>query len=136
MIRTVVIISSLVIMFVVDGKRFAAYSSVLHISLCVILGLMVMILVRYMHIVLSPLMFISVYMMYQINGSRFYIKAGLIMLVLWMVNFGLPFLGSFFSEVYIIQYRSVILLILVLMYLIVGYVMMKSINMEGKGLFV
>lgn len=63
-------------------------------------------------------------------------KTRLIMLVLWMVNFGLPFMGSFFSEVYIMQYRSTILLILVLMYLIVGYVMMKSINMDGKGLFV
>jgi len=51
------------------------------------------------------------------------------------VNFGLPFLGSFFSEVYVMQYGSVIVLILITIYLIVGYVMMKSLNMDGKGLF-
>merc|ERR1711893_2530 len=82
MIRTVVVISCLIMMSVVDRKGFAAYSSVLHISLCVILGLIVIILVRYIHIVLSPLMFISVYIMYQVNGRRFYIKAGLIILML------------------------------------------------------
>jgi len=34
-----------------------------------------------------------------------------------------------------IQYGSVIVLILVTMYLIVGYVMMKSLNIDGKRLF-
>jgi len=52
-----------------------------------------------------------------------------------MVNFGLPFLRSFFSEVYVIQHRSVIVFVLVVIYLMVGYVIIKSLNMDGKRLF-
>merc|ERR1719159_1537650 len=77
-----VLISAVVIISVIDGKRFAAYSSVLHISLCVIFGLVLMLLVGYIHIVLSPLIFITVYIGYVISGSRFYLKIGLIMIVL------------------------------------------------------
>merc|ERR1712003_218386 len=47
-----VLMSAVVIISIVDGKGFAAYSSVLHISLCVIFGLLLMLLVRYIHIVL------------------------------------------------------------------------------------
>lgn len=132
--RLLVIISALVMLSVIDGKRFAAYSSVLHISLCVIFGLLLILLVGYIHIVLSPLIFITVYKMYNMNGSRFYLKMGLIIIILWLVNFGLPFVGSFFSEVYMIQYSRVMLLILIIMYMVVGYVSMKSLNMDGKGL--
>merc|ERR1712174_93698 len=99
-----VLMSAVVIVSVIDGKRFAAYSSVLHISLCVIFRLVLILLVGYIHIVLSPLMFITVYIGYVVSGSRFYLKIGLIIIVLWLVNFGLPFVGSFFSEVYMIQF--------------------------------
>jgi len=71
----------------------------------------------------------------MVSGSRFYMKSGIVMLILWMVNFGLPFLGSFFSEVYVIQYGSIIVFILVVIYLIVRYVIIKSLNIDGKGLF-
>jgi len=77
-----VLMSAVVIISVIDGKGFAAYSSVLHISLCVIFRLMLMLLVGYMHIVLSPLIFITVYIGYVISGSRFYLKIGLIIIVL------------------------------------------------------
>jgi len=77
-----VLMSAVVIISVVDGKGFAAYSSVLHISLCVIFGLVLMLLVGYIHIVLSPLMFITVYIGYVVSGSRFYLKMGLIIIVL------------------------------------------------------
>jgi len=50
------------------------------------------------------------------------------------VNFRLPFVRSFFSEVYIIQYVGVILMILVVMYIVVGYVSMKSLNIDRKGI--
>merc|ERR1711933_600975 len=103
----------------------AAYSSVLHISLCVIFRLVLMLLVGYIHIILSPLMFITVYIRYVVSGSRFYLKMGLMIIVLWLVNFRLPFVGSFFSEVYIIQYIRMILLILVIIYMIVRYVSIK-----------
>merc|ERR1712003_416558 len=77
-----VLMSAVVIINVIDGKRFAAYSSVLHISLCVIFGLVLMLLVGYIHIVLSPLIFMTVYIGYVISGSRFYLKIGVIIIVL------------------------------------------------------
>lgn len=135
MIGLVLLISVVVMYGILDGKGFAAYSSVLHMTMCVIVGLYIMLLVRYIHIVLSPLMFITVYIMYVISGSRFYLKSGIIILILWIVNFRLPFFRSFFSEVYVMQYGSVIVLVLIMIYLIVGYVMMKSLNIDGKGLF-
>lgn len=128
-------ISVLSMSSIVDRKSFAAYSSVLHMTLCVILRLYIMMLVRYIHIVLSPLIFMTVYVMYSNSGSRFYLKSRVIMLLLWVINFRLPFLGSFFSEVYIMQYGSRMVLIITMIYIIVGYVIMKSINMDRKGLF-
>merc|ERR1719333_1959195 len=77
-----VLMSAIVIISVIDGKGFAAYSSVLHMSLCVIFGLVLMLLVGYIHIVLSPLIFITVYIGYVFSGSRFYLKMGLIIIVL------------------------------------------------------
>jgi len=77
-----VLMSAVVIISIVDGKGFAAYSSVLHMSLCVIFGLVLMLLVGYIHIVLSPLIFITVYIRYVVSGSRFYLKIGLIIIVL------------------------------------------------------
>merc|ERR1712174_92618 len=77
-----VLMSAVVILNVVDGKRFAAYSSVLHMSLCVIFGLVLILLVGYIHIMLSPLIFITVYIRYVVSGSRFYLKMGLLIIVL------------------------------------------------------
>jgi len=74
--------SVVVIVGVIDGKGFAAYSSVLHMSMCVIFGLVVILLVGYIHIVLSPLMFITVYRIYVMSRSRFYLKMGVLMIVL------------------------------------------------------
>merc|ERR1712157_540004 len=77
-----VLMSAVVIISIIDGKGFAACSSVLHMSLCVIFGLVLMLLVGYIHIVLSPLIFITVYIGYVVSGSRFYLKIGLIIMVL------------------------------------------------------
>jgi len=82
MVGLVVAMSCMVILSVVDGKAFAAYSSVLHMTLCVLLGLIVILLVGYIHIIISPLMFITVYIGYIVSGSRFYVKIGLMMIVL------------------------------------------------------
>ena len=136
MVRVVLVMSAVMMISVADGKAFAAYSSVLHITMCVIVGLIVILLVRYMHIIISPLIFITVYIAYGVNRSRFYLKMGIMIIVLWIVNFGLPFLGSFFSEVYVIQYGTVILWVLVVIYIIVGYVIIKSINSTGSRIFV
>jgi len=133
-VGSVVLISALIILNIVDRKCFVAYSSIIHISLCVLVRLIVMLLVGYMHIVLSPLMFMTIYMIYNTSGSRFYMKSGVLMMCLFMVNFRLPFLRSFFSEVYLIQYYSLMLLILMVSYIVTGFVMMKSLNMDGKGI--
>lgn len=128
MVGLLVIYSLMNLMNVVDRKRFAAYSSVIHITCCVLLGLIIILLVRYIHIVLSPLIFITVYLRYVLSGSRMYLKSGLIMILLWIVNFGIPFFGRFFAEVYLISYIRIILWILIVMYLITGVVIIKSIN--------
>lgn len=82
MVGVLLIMSVIIIIGVLDGKSFAAYSSVLHISICVIFGLLLMLLVRYIHIVLSPLIFITIYRSYIISGSRFYVKGGLMIIML------------------------------------------------------
>merc|ERR1712003_441813 len=82
MVGLLVLISAAIIISIIDGKGFAAYSSVLHISLCVIFRLVLILLVRYIHIMLSPLMFITVYIGYVVSGSRFYLKMGLLIMVL------------------------------------------------------
>lgn len=51
------------------------------------------------------------------------------------MNFGLPFVGGFFAEVYLIINNGIILVILIVMYMICGYVIMKSINDVGIGNF-
>jgi hypothetical protein len=131
----IVIIPIMNLIVVIDRKGFAAYSSVLHITTCVLLPLIVILLVRYIHIVLSPMIFMTVYIRYMISGNRIYTKIRVAMMILWMVNFGLPFLRGFFSEVYIILYNGQMLLMIIIIYMLVGYVMIKSLNSVGGGLF-
>lgn len=127
-VRVIVIISLYSILVIVDGKGFAAYSSVLHMTTCVLIGLLIILLVRYIHIILSPLMFITVYICYVRSGSRYFNKMGLIVIILWIVNFGLPFLGGFFAEVYLMVTSGIILIMLMVIYIVCRYVIMKSIN--------
>merc|ERR1711990_168798 len=135
LVRVIVVISLYSILTIVDGKRFAAYSSVLHMTSCVLVRLVIMLLVGYIHIVISPLMFMTVYICYMNSGSRYFSKIGFLVIVLWMVNFGLPFLGGFFAEVYLIMNSGVILIMLIIIYMVCGYVMIKSINDVGFGNF-
>lgn len=44
------------------------------------------------------------------------------------MNFGLPFLGGFFAEVYLMVTNGIILVILIVIYIVCRYVIMKSIN--------
>lgn len=131
----IIVASSLYkILVVVDRKGFAAYSSVLHITTCVLVRLIVMLLVGYIHIVISPLMFITVYMCYINSGSRYFSKIRFLVMILWIVNFGLPFLRGFFAEVYLIVNSRVMLMMLMVIYIVCGYVMIKSINDVRSGL--
>lgn len=81
-VRIIIVISAVVMYNVIDRKGFAAYSSVLHITLCVVVGLYVILLIGYIHIVISPLMFMTVYIIYVVSGSRFYLKSGVIIMLL------------------------------------------------------
>lgn len=134
LVGVLVVFSLVYLIVIMDGKGFAAYSSVLHITLCVIVSIVVIILVGYIHIIISPLMFISIYIMYVYSRSRIYVKRGVLMIVLWIINFGLPFIRRFFSEVYIIINSRIILLILLIIYMVVRYVIMKSLNNTRVGL--
>lgn len=83
MIVGIIVITSLYgIIVVVDGKSFAAYSSVLHMTVCVLVGLIIMLLVGYIHIIISPLMFITVYICYMNSRSRFFSKIRFLVMVL------------------------------------------------------
>lgn len=82
LVRILLIISVVIMIGVADGKSFAAYSSVLHMSMCVIFGLVIILLVGYIHIVLSPLMFMTVYKIYVMSRSRFYLKMRVLIIVL------------------------------------------------------
>lgn len=135
MIIGVVVLGSMIrLILSQDRKLYAAISSVLHITLCILVGLYVMLLIRYIHIVLSPLMFMTVYICYVLMRSRYYIKNGVLIIVLWIVNFRLPVLGGFFSEVYIIMNNGVMLMLLICIYIMVRYVIIKSINDVRSGL--
>lgn len=136
MILGIVVVGSLIMLLVsMDGKIFAAMSSVLHITLCVLVRLYIILIIRYIHIVISPYMFITVYLMYLSRGTRFYMKIRFIIIILWIVNFRLPIVGRFFSEVYLMIYCGMMLIMLLIMYIIVGYVIIKSINDVGGGVY-
>lgn len=81
--RRVIVLGSLLrLLLSIDGKLFAAISSVLHITLCVLVGLYVMIIIRYIHVILSPYIFITVYIIYITGRTRFYMKMGFIIIIL------------------------------------------------------
>jgi hypothetical protein len=78
-----IVVRSLLILIVsVDRKIFAAMSSVLHITLCILVRLYVMLLIRYIHIVISPYMFVTVYIVYLNRRTRYYIKIGFVIIIL------------------------------------------------------
>jgi hypothetical protein len=51
------------------------------------------------------------------------------------VNFRLPIVRRFFSEVYVMIYCRMILIMLLLIYIIVRYVIIKSINDIRGGVY-
>jgi hypothetical protein len=139
--RMILILSSLLlfpavlILSVSDGKVFIALSSVLHMSCCIVILLWVIIYMGYIHIVLSPLIFIQVYIMYISSRSRYYLKIRVLVFLLILMNFRFPYLGAFYSELYIITYVGLLIVIIIIMYFISRYVIMKSLNGIGTRLF-
>jgi len=108
-----------------DGKWVMAYSSVLHMTMCVFSILLLILYVRFTHIVVSPLLFIFVYYGYTFAGSRTIIGVGWSGLFLYLLNFGFPYLGSFHAELYIMNYLRMFFVVIFMMYIIVGYVFIK-----------
>jgi NADH:ubiquinone oxidoreductase subunit 5 (subunit L)/multisubunit Na+/H+ antiporter MnhA subunit len=53
-----------------DGKVVIAYSSVAHITLCVAALGFVSFIVGLTHVIISPLIFMAIYVRYNISGSR------------------------------------------------------------------
>jgi len=84
-----------------DGKVVMAYSSVVHISCCVIsFGLLTM-YGRFSHVVVSPLIFVMIYVGYQSSGSRILSDSfySVFLRGLLLINLGFPLVGAFYCEV-------------------------------------
>lgn len=62
-------------------------------------------------------------------------KIGIVVLLLMLMNFGFPYLGAFNAELYIIIYVRLVLLVIIVMYIIVGYVFIKSLNGIGSEMY-
>lgn len=131
----VLIISPLSILVIVDGKSFIAYSSVLHISCCVVIAIVLIIYIGYIHVVLSPLIFVIVYQGYINSRSRYLIKLRLLILLLMLMNFRFPYLGAFHTELYIMSYIMIVMCVIILMYILTGYVFIKSLVGIGNRLY-
>ncbi|MBP94369.1 hypothetical protein CMK18_00275 [Candidatus Poribacteria bacterium] len=93
-VRRIILIGS-------DGKVVMAYSSVVHMSCCVIsFGLLTM-YGGYSHVVVSPLIFVMVYIRYQYSGSRILSQSfgSVILGRLLLFNLGFPLMRAFYGEV-------------------------------------
>merc|ERR1712018_1078162 len=108
--RVLIMLCAVVMMRYVDGKGIVAMSSVLHIGSSVLYIRMVYI-VGFTHVVVSPLIFLGVYVAYNLNGSRMLWSMRSIVI---LVNLGFPCLGAFFCEIFL----SYILLVVVF---VIGY---------------
>merc|ERR1719220_1737807 len=84
-----------------DGKVVMAYSSVVHISCCVIAFRLLTIFGRYSHVVVSPLIFVIVYIRYQSSRSRMLSSSfsSIILGGLLLFNLRFPLIGAFYREV-------------------------------------
>merc|ERR1712088_1088544 len=84
-----------------DRKVVIAYSSVVHISCCVIAFGLLTIFGRYSHVVVSPLIFVIVYIGYQSSRSRMLSSSfsSIMLRRLLLFNLRFPLIGAFYGEV-------------------------------------
>jgi hypothetical protein len=109
-----------------DNKVVVAGSSVYHIGLSIVC-INIIWLLRYSHMLISPLIFLRVYMRYLSSGSRNKSVLGMGLLV---VNLGFPLVGSFFGEVYII---TTVISMVIYCYYFVGVVyLVKLASVENN----
>lgn len=113
------------IIITADRKVIIAYSSVAHITLCVVWLRIIAIYGRWSHVIVSPLIFVAVYVAYLKNGSRLLrtsFKSTLLrMLLLFNVRF--PIIRGFYSEVLVMSCSILILFCR-------GYYMMRMVSMN------
>lgn len=110
-----------------DGKVIVAMSSVLHITISVVLISMVW-YVRWLHVVVSPLMFMAVYVSYNLSSSRLSWSIASIVL---LINLGFPIMGAFFREIY---FTSVINMIPFLMVYVFSALFTLNLYIRGTEL--
>lgn len=138
MIFLLVVMSLIAMISSLDRKTVVAYSSVLHMTLTVFLTLVLFMLGRLIHVVVSPIIFILVYVRYLMNGSRYYINSYLFLLIL--INFSFPLIRSFFCEVYILSYNRfgliVVLGIFISSVFLLTKILFGSVNMNSSYLFI
>jgi NADH:ubiquinone oxidoreductase subunit 4 (subunit M) len=106
--RVLMLLCSVVMIRYVDRKGVVAMSSVLHIGGSIIF-IGIIYIVGFTHIVVSPLMFLGVYVCYINSGSRMMWSIGSIVL---LVNLGFPFFGAFFCEMFICYILIVIVFVI------------------------
>lgn len=87
--------AAIIVMIESDGKVIIALSSVCHISITPALYVSAM-YVGLTHIIVSPFIFISVYVTYKYLGNR--LGWAMVPLVI-LLNLGFPLIGGFWGEV-------------------------------------
>jgi len=130
-------------MFGSDGKVVMAYSSVIHITLCRVLIRWMGIVVGSSHVVISPLIFVAVYVRYINSGSRLLSSSfrRWTLGVILTINLGFPLVGRFIAEIYmVIMVQGMLFIIFICQYTVMGIVhislffkIKRSIKVETKG---
>merc|ERR1712088_784286 len=117
-----------------DRKVVIAYSSVVHISCCVIAFGLLTIFGRYSHVVVSPLIFVIVYIGYQSSRSRMLSSSfsSVILRGLLLFNLRFPLIGAFYGEVVWFGILGPLVLIFLVRYFIIGVVSIRLFyNIKG-----
>lgn len=119
-----------------DRKVVMAYSSVAHITVCGFLLGFMRFIVGMTHVVISPIMFLMVYISYNLRGSRVMgssLTSGMVGLVL-LLNLRFPIVGAFMAEIYLVICLSGPSMIFFIMaFFSIGIVHMKIFHpLKGK----
>jgi hypothetical protein len=110
-----------------DRKVVMAYSSVVHISCCVISFGLLTIYGGFSHVVVSPLIFVIIYVGYQSSGSRVLGESfcSLLLRGLLLVNLGFPLIGAFYCEAVWFCILGWLILPFLIRYFIIGVVSLR-----------
>jgi hypothetical protein len=111
-----------------DGKVVIAYSSVAHITVCGFLLRFIRFVVGMTHVVISPIIFLIVYVSYNIGRSRILgnsLTSGMVRLVL-LLNLRFPIIRAFIAEIYlVICLNRLPILFFIIAFFLIGIVHMK-----------